>query len=338
MNRILSVLLVFLILPISMNIAAGPTRQVARPAFADRPDVHEFIQEMVGQYQFDEAVLRRQFNTVKPSQSVLKAIRPAKSPRAKSWLTYRQRVVEPVRIQAGMNFWRQHEADLARAEATFGVPAEIIVAIIGVETIYGRDSGNFNVFNSLATLAFEYPPRADLFRRELQALLLLAREEGRDPLSYRGSFAGALGLPQFLPSSVRRYAVDFDQDGRIDLENNATDAIGSVGHFLQEHGWQTGTVIALPARVDGDVIPLLAEGIRPVRMPDELAAFGVHPATQDTVPAQPAALIDLPTPDTDTEFRLGFNNFYMITRYNRSNFYAASVMDLAEAITAALHR
>jgi membrane-bound lytic murein transglycosylase B len=261
---------------------------------------------------------------------VIKAITPAADPGVRSWRAYRERFVEPRRISHGLEFWRQHEIALVRAQALYGVPAEIIVAIIGVETIYGQHTGSFDVFNALTNLAFDYPPRAPLFRRELEALLLLAREEGQDPWRYRGSYAGAIGLPQFLPSSIRRYAVDFDHDGHIDLAASSDDAIGSVGHFLMEHGWEEGAPIAQPAKVSGDGTPtLLAEGIRPARLPAELARFGVE---ADNPPEKPAALIDLATPDAPTEYRLGFNNFYVLTRYNRSSFYAAAVMDLAETL------
>jgi membrane-bound lytic murein transglycosylase B len=217
------------------------------------------------------------------------------------------------------------------------VPAAIVVAILGVETFYGRHTGRFHAFNALTNLAFDHPPRAELFRRELEALLLLARDERRDPWSYKSSYAGAIGLPQFLPSSVRGYAVDFDRDGRIDLAASPDDAIGSVARFLAEHGWRGGEAIAHAVKVSGGDTPnspaaLIAEGIRPARLPSELAGFGVD---TDGAPELPAALIDLATPEHPTEYRLGFNNFFVITRYNRSSFYAAAVMDLAEALRAA---
>ena len=211
----------------------------------------------------------------------------------------------------------------------YGVPAEIIVGIIGVETIYGRNIGKFQTFAALSTLAFYYPPRAELFRNELEALLLLARDEGRDPLSYRGSYAGALGLPQFLPSSVRSWAVDFDGDGKIDLATTA-DAIGSVAHYLADHGWTKDGPILATAIVEGEGFnELLKEGIVPKRTTQELVAFDVRTAT---APDLPAALIDLVTPGEPTEYRLGFHNFYVLTRYNQSSFYAAAVYDLAVAL------
>jgi membrane-bound lytic murein transglycosylase B len=299
--------------------------------YAERDEVRAFVAEMADKHGFEQETLLALFRQASPDPIVLKAIAPPDSPRARSWHAYRNRFVESVRVKRGLEFWHDHGATLARAEAIYGVPAEIIVAIIGVETIYGRHTGRFDTFNALTTLSFDYPPRADLFRHELESLLLLAREERRDPWSYQGSYAGAMGLPQFLPSSLRNYAVDFDGDGAIDL-GNADDAIGSVARFLMIHGWQPGMLIALPATVSGDPAPLLAEGILPRRLPADMAALGV---SAPGAPEAPAALIDLVTPDAPTEYRLGYNNFYVLTRYNRSSFYASAVMDLANVLRAA---
>ena len=305
---------------------------LAMPAVAgytDRPEVRSFVADMAERHGFAPASLLALFHRAEPDPRVLKAIAPPADPQVRSWRAYRSRFVEPRRIRNGLDFWRHHLDTLGAAEAAYGVPQEIIVAIIGVETIYGRHTGSFEVFNALTNLAFDYPPRADLFRGELEALLLLAREQHRDPWSYKGSYAGAIGLPQFLPSSIRRYAVDFDGENGIDLMASPDDAIGSVARFLHDHGWKPGEPPALPTRVDGDPAPLLAEGIRPIRLPAELARHGV---AADGVPARPAALIDLATPGEATEYRLGFENFYVLTRYNRSSFYASAVLDLAEAL------
>jgi membrane-bound lytic murein transglycosylase B len=217
------------------------------------------------------------------------------------------------------------------------VPAEIIAAVIGVETLYGKQLGHFDTFAALTTLAFDYPPRAELFRRELEELLLLAREENHSVLSYTGSYAGALGLPQFLPSSRRRFAIDFDQDGRIDLTASPADAIGSVANFLAEHGWEKDEPIAVMVTAAGDgVQALIDKGIAPQRTPGQMETADVSIArvgAGDTaIPDRPAALIDLVTPGAATEYRLGYRNFYVITRYNRSSFYAAAVADLAAAL------
>lgn len=307
------------------------TAQGAQP-YAQRAEVQSFVAELVEQHGFEKRRLLALFSKAKPNPAVIKAITPPTDPRVRSWQTYRSRFVEPTRINRGLAFWARHADSLARAEADYGVPAEIIVAIIGVETIYGRHAGQFHAFNALTNLAFDYPPRAELFRRELEALLLLAREERRDPWSYRSSYAGAIGLPQFLPSSVRNFAVDFDGNNRIDLAASADDAIGSVASFLNHHGWRAAEPIAHPVQVTGDATALIAEGIQPVRLPAEMADFGV---VVEDAPDQPAALIDLVTPTAETEYRLGYNNFFVLTRYNRSSFYAAAVTDLAQALRAA---
>lgn len=305
----------------------------AAEAFHQRADVRAFVDEMVERHGFDRGRLLAQFRKVEPSPAVLKAIRPAADPAARSWRDYRARFVNERRIARGVEFWRRHEIALLRAQALYDVPADIVVAIIGVETSYGEQTGSFEAFNALATLAFDYPPRAALFRRELEQLLLLAREAKRDPWQYRGSYAGAIGLPQFMPSSIRSHAVDFDRDGRIDLMASGDDAIGSVARFLARHGWSAGEPIALPVKVSPCNTPqLLAEGIRPTRLPADMEEFGVE---ADDAPEQPAALIDLATPEAPTEYRLGYQNFYVLTRYNRSSFYAAAVADLAAALRSA---
>ena len=302
-------------------------------SFDERAEVRAFIAEMHERNSFDSDELLHLFSQAKSLPAVIKAILPPTEPGIRSWQAYRSRFVEPRRIRAGVKFWRTHEASLARAEAQYGVPREIIVGIIGVETIYGKHTGHFQTFSALTTLAFDYPPRAELFRSELEALLLLAREEKRDPLDYRGSYAGAIGLPQFLPSSMRQWAVDFDHDGRIDLAD-PDDAIGSVAHFLAEHGWQQNGPVLVEAKAEGPrVDELLAEGIAPKRTPAELAKYGV---SAPEAPPGPAALIDYVTPDAPTSYRLGYNNFYVITRYNRSTFYATAVYELAEAVKAAM--
>ncbi len=307
--------------------------------YARREDVRAFVQEMHQRHGFDVDALEALFGRTKPLAAVIKAIMPPREPGVRSWQAYRGRFVEPKRIAAGRRFMQIHAEKLAAAEARFGVPVEIIASIIGVETIYGKHTGRFGTFAALTTLAFDYPPRASLFRRELEELLLLAREEKHDPLAYTGSYAGALGLPQFLPSSRRRFAIDFDGNGRIDLTGSPADAIGSVANFLAEHGWEKDGPIAVTVTVAGDAVPtLIDEGIAPRRTPQEMHAAGVAfsatSASDGSIPELPAALIDLVTPNALTEYRLGYRNFHVITRYNRSSFYAAAVMDLA----AALHR
>ena len=309
---------------------------VPAPALAagydKRPDVRAFIDEMADKHGFDRLTLRRLFARTKPIPSVLAAIAPPRDPGIRSWTAYQTRFVEPKRITLGLSFWHSHRAALAAARALYGVPEEIIVAIIGVESIYGRNSGAYSTLAALATLAFDYPPRAPLFRHELEELLLLARETRRNVLDFKGSYAGALGLPQFLPSSVRRYGVDADHDGRIDLDTSTDDAIASVANFLGAHGWIEAGPIAAPAQVDGvNIGALIDEGITPKRTPSELAPWGV---AAPAAPEAPAALIELATPQQPPEYRLGYQNFYVLTRYNRSSFYAMAVNDLAQALRA----
>jgi len=314
---------------LSFNLHAG--------SYAAREDVQSFIAEMQARHGFDAEQLTVQFGKLRPIPFVLKAIAPPADPRVKSWQNYRARFIESKRLAAGLAFWHRHAATLAKAEALTGVPAEIVVAIIGIETIYGKHLGRFDAFAALTTLAFDYPPRAELFRRELEALLLLARQEGRALDSYRSSYAGAIGLPQFLPSSIRAYATDFDGDGRIDLTGSADDAIGSVANFLKEHGWENGGPVAVKIGAGGTAVqPLIAEGIQPQRRPQEMASMGVEiPAD---APDAPAALIDLVTPDAPTEYWLGYQNFYVITRYNRSSFYAMAVWQFAQTLTSERNR
>ncbi len=305
--------------------------------YAQRDDIRAFVQEMHERHGFDVDALKTLFGRTRPLGAVIKAIMPPQDPGIRSWQAYRSRFVEPKRIAAGRRFMRTHAAELAAAENRFGVPVEIIASIIGVETIYGKHMGRFGTFAALTTLAFDYPPRAELFRRELEELLLLAREEKHDPLAYTGSYAGALGLPQFLPSSRRRFAVDFDGNGTIDLAGSPADAIGSVANFMAEQGWEKDGPIAINVSASGGgVQALVDEGIAPRRTPQEMQAAGtvlLAGGMDDArIPERPAALIDLVTPKATTEYRLGYRNFFVITRYNRSSFYAAAVMDLASAL------
>lgn len=332
-----------LILLLALSLLCVSTRA---ENYAQREDVQTFVKEMQEKHGFEPVVLNALFGKTKPIAAVIKAIMPPKDPGIRSWQAYRGRFVEPKRIAAGKRFLQAHATLLSAAEKRFGVPAEIIAAIIGVETLFGKHMGRYGTFAALTTLAFDYPPRAALFRAELEALLLLAREENRSALSYVGSYAGAIGLPQFLPSSRRRFALDFDNDGVIDLASSNADAIGSVANYLAEHGWEKDAPIASAVAASGDgVQALIDEGIEPRRTPNEMEAADIrlvkvgaggtameHVAGAAMLPNHPAALIDLVTPGKATEYRLGYRNFYVITRYNRSSFYAATVMDLAAAL------
>ena len=298
-------------------------------SFEGNPDVDAFIAQLVDEQQFDRAQLERWFRQGRMQYGVLAAIaRPAT---ARPWYEFRAAAVTPAQIRAGVEYWRLHTRALARATAEYGVPEEIIVATIGIETAYGRKLGKGRVFDALATLAFAYPPRAALFRSELTELLLLARETRTNPLRYKGSYAGALGVPQFLPSSYRRYAVDFDGDGRRNLWNDA-DAIGSIGNYYKAFGWAAGQAVLVPIERSGEppgeaFRQLLERGIQPQTSVAEFRRAGVSVAGL----ADDEALASAFAAETEggTAYWLGFNNFYVITRYNRSINYALAVHDLA---------
>lgn len=305
-------------------------------SFASEQAVIDFARDLQQRHDFKADELLAQFGHSRPNAKVLQLIKPPASPLQRSWERYRPRFLNDRRINGGVRFWQENEIKLARARALYGVPEEIIVAIIGVETEYGRNTGGFRVMEALATLAFHYPPRAEFFRTELEQFLLLSRENNLDPLTVKGSFAGAIGIPQFMPGSQRRYAVDFDGDQRVDLGNSVDDAIGSVARFLEQHGWQAGQAIALPARSAGDPErSLLEAGVRPSLKVADLNTQGV---LSEADPAATVALIDLVSPGKETEYWLGFDNFYVITRYNRSSFYAMSVFQLAEEIRSRMPR
>lgn len=313
--------------------------------FAQWQEVGTFIDDMVSRHGFDRAELEAMFNKVRHVDKTIQLIKPAPPGRPKNWQAYRSRFVEPLRIKYGVAFWDTHADALARAEEKYGVPAEIIVGIIGVETIYGRHTGNFRVLDALTTLAFDYPPtpnrasRMEFFRREVENTLLLARESGVDPFTLYGSYAGAIGWPQFMPGSIRRYAVDFDGDGRVDLRNSPVDAIGSVARFLVEHGWKPGEPITFPATLSTNesnrAWDMFAEqGLEAKFTLDELKSAGVLPSVPPPTDMR-FGLVDLQNGTEPTEYWLGGPNFFAITKYNRSFFYAMSVVDLGRAVRVA---
>lgn len=294
----------------------------------DGEGVDRFIAGMVGRHGFDAAQLRAVFADARRQAAILDAIsRPAE---AKPWYQYRPIFITPDRIDAGVAFWRDHAAVLERARQTYGVEPEIVVAIIGVETFYGRNTGKYRVIDALGTLAFHYPQRAEFFRGELEQYLLLTRDQRLDPRRLNGSYAGAMGLPQFIPSSYRHYAVDFDRDGRTDIWDGVPDAIGSVARYLKEHGWRAGETVAVPARVDGGAPRLAAAQLKAAVEYGRLAQSGVRaesPLGHDVK----VGLLEFDNQD-GREYWLGLNNFYAITRYNRSPLYAMAVYQLATLI------
>ncbi|HQR19461.1 MAG TPA: lytic murein transglycosylase B [Burkholderiaceae bacterium] len=316
-----------------LALAAHPAAR-AQPPYPARSDVQQFIDELVTSHGFERASLQRWLQQARYSASVERLMQPAIPFAQRNWLEYRDRYIEPARIAAGVTFWQAHAATAARAEQQYGVPAEIIVAIIGIETYFGRITGNFRTLDVFATLAFDYLRRADFYRGEFIEFLLLAREQAREPASYRGSFAGAIGLPQFMPGSIRRWAVDFDGDGRIDLLGSPADAIGSVANFLVGHGWERGQPIAFEVSADEAMVDALGRGIEAGTTWSAALNEGV---TGDVLlPLDtPVLLIDLPLlrdGQPEREFRIGTVNFSAILQYNRSYFYATAVTEFAAAL------
>jgi len=330
-RRLLALLLVLL-------AALARAEEQAPEHYALRADVAGFIQELVERHAFDAEELRLVFSRARREEAVLAAMR-AQPRQADSWDAYRTLFVNERHLRAGLEFWQEHRQTLARARRAYGVPEEIVVAIIGIETFYGRNTGRWRVIDALATLAFDYPPRAPFFRGELENYLLFARELELDVFSVKGSYAGAIGIPQFMPGSYLRYAVDFDGDGATDLRANAADAIGSVANFLLQHGWERGAPVQRGARVTGaGHESLIAGNPQPQHTLEELGKAGVEvrgaPLPADTR----AVLLRLETPERPADFRIGLHNFYVLTRYNRSVFYALAVADLAEQLRAPRRR
>jgi membrane-bound lytic murein transglycosylase B len=314
------------------------TADAQPPSYASRPQVQTFIADLVATEGFDGAALRRVFEQARYQPTIIGAMsRPLIAP--PSWFEYAGRFVNPARVEAGVAFWRDNGEALARAQEDFGVPAEVIVGIIGVETFYGRNTGTYRVFDALVTLAFDYPRRADFFTSELKQFLLLTREQGVSPLVPKGSYAGALGLPQFMPGSIRAYAIDYDGDGRIDLVNDTADAVGSVANFLARHGWQPGQPVMEPVRIESEaqdvVLRTLDGGITERRavaawVSDGVTGFGIP---GDLAP-DPVGLLMLEDA-SGPSYWMVFNNWYVLTRYNRSRLYASAVWTLAQALKAA---
>ena len=317
----------------ALFFASALTAAEAQPSYANRPEVRAFMQEMVQRHGFVAGELDFIFARARRLDVALKAVATPASARA--WASYRANFVNDRQISAGVEFWRLHQAALARAAKEYGVPEEVIVAIIGIETFYGRQTGRWRVIDALTTLAFDYPPRAPYFRGELENYLVISRDRGTDVFSVRGSWAGAIGIPQFMPGSYMKFAVDFDGDGHVDLSANPVDAIGSVANFLRQHGWKPGEIVVLDAEVKGDAFRTYADGsVTPRHTLEELAKAGATAKVAGIPADAKAALIELETPGRASEFRLGFDNFYVITRYNRSSFYASAVADLAAALRA----
>ncbi len=290
----------------------------------------EFINDMVSRHNFGKSYLTKLLGKAKIKSNILKIMsRPAG--KARPWYKYRSAFIDNKRIKDGVKFWQENSQDLLRAEKVFGVPAKIIVAIIGVETIYGQNTGNIKVLDALTTIAFHYPRRADYFRGELEHYLIFTHAEGLDPLKLKGSYAGAMGLGQFMPSSFRTYAVDFDGDGKRNIWTNNSDVIGSVANYFKKHGWKTGKPIATATKIRTNAIKhLLALDFAPKYTLKQLKQwgllyFGTEPNNTNGM------IIDLET-KLGTAYWLGFQNYYVITRYNHSKHYAMAVYHLAQEL------
>ena len=300
-------------------------------SYLSRAEVDAYIEELIQQHDFSRPELEEVLAAAERRQDIIDLMRrPAE--RRLNWHEYRKIFLDEQRIAGGVEFWQQNQATLERAEKEYGVSPEVIVAIIGVETRYGRVTGRHRVVDALMTLAFDYPPRASFFRKELTQFLLLAREEGKNPTSLTGSYAGAMGFGQFIPSSYRNYAVDFDRDGVRDIWQNRTDAIGSVANYFSRHGWRGAAQVTLPVQLKAETEQLLDianQSLKPTHSVAEMAEMGVIVDGLD--PEARVLLLRLLGGDKP-EYWLGFDDFYVITRYNHSRLYAMAVYQLGQEI------
>lgn len=294
-------------------------------AYVARADVQHFVDYVVMKDGFERAWVERAINGAHRRQAVIDAItRPYES---KAWYQYEPLFVTDARIDGGVAFWNKEDTTLQKAEAEYGVPAEIIVAIVGVESFYGRQHGGYPVIDSLTTLAFDYPPRAAFFQGELEQFLIMCREQSLDPLTPMGSYAGAMGAPQFMPDSFRQYAVDFDADGKRDIWGDWADIIGSVANYFHLHGWQANGLIVIPAAIREGVTPpapLDPTTVGALRAAQVVLSSGIDDATEGELVALQG--------DSEMHYWVGLHNFRVITQYNRSPLYAMAVVQLATAI------
>ena len=321
------------------------TKTAAIYHYAQRAQAMQFADDLAERRGLDREWVRQAIGQARLLPQVPRLVLPPARGTPKNWAAYRARFVEPTRIRAGLRFWQDNAEALARAETQYGVPAEIIVGIIGVETLYGQHMGNLRVIDALATLAFDFPdahPRAAerraFFQRELEQFLTLMDRTGIDPHTPRGSYAGAMGLGQFMPSSWSRYAVDFDGDGRIDLWRSAQDAIGSVANYFVGHGWQSGMPTHYAVAFDAATLQLdalLAPDILPTFSVASMAAQGAHVQSEGAQHTGPLALVELQNGAEAPSYVAGTENFYAITRYNWSSYYAMAVIELGRAVAAA---
>ncbi|PTQ90396.1 lytic murein transglycosylase B [Agitococcus lubricus] len=315
-----------------LAVLSCPLQMATAGDFDNYEELQALISSMEREGIYPEGELTALFSMVKRQNKALDAIaRPAE--KTKEWKDYKNQFLSAERINNGVEFWQRYNKALNLASEQYGVPPEIIVAIIGVETKYGANKGNFKVLDALTSLAFDYPPRAPFFRKELRTFLQLAKEQNLNPLETYGSYAGAMGFGQFMPSSWRNLAVDFDADGKIDLLNNPIDAIGSVANYFKANGWQTGLPVVSRAKIIADNYDDAPNNkdLKAVSTLNALSALGLVP--RDTVKASDLAVNAIRLQgDNGAEFWLAFDNFYVITRYNRSLLYAMAVFQLSESI------
>lgn len=314
------------------------------PLYSTRPEVMQFADDVASRRDLDPDWVRDAIGHSRYNATVVRLMQPPARTFVKNWRVYRSRFIDPIRIEAGARFWRANQEALERAEKEYGVPAAIIVGIIGVETIYGRDTGSFRVMDALTTLAFDFPanhPRAkersEFFKGELEQFLTLQSRRGADPFEARGSFAGAMGLPQFMPSSWIKYAVDFDGDGTINLWDSPSDVIGSVASYFKAFNWQPGMPTHYPVSFDAsrlDMSALMAPDILPTFSVASFTAKGVVLEGAAQQHAGPLALIELLNGPDAPQYVAGTENFYAITRYNWSSYYAMAVIELAQEVAA----
>lgn len=312
-----------------LAVAAAP---LARADYSGNPQARAMIDDLVASENFDRAALEQVFAQAERKDKILEAIsRPAE--KIKPWYEYRAIFVTDQRESEGIDFFREHRAAFDRAEAELGVPREMILAIIGVETYYGRIAGSYRVLDALATLAFDYPRRSAFFTSELRNYLILTRDQGFDPTVLKGSYAGAMGYGQFMPSSYREYAIDFDGDGIADIWNNPVDAIGSVANYFKRHGWRPGEPVVFAADsgpdVPNEVFVNSRADLKPTRTVAQLRELGVTPRNEEVAPDAMATAMKFELAD-GYEYWLGMHNFYVITRYNLSAMYAMSVYQLSQ--------
>jgi len=326
----------------SPTARGAPAKRLRDKAYGRRGDVLAAARSIAAEHELNPQWVEVTLAQAHFVPDVAKLVMPAASPAARNWNAYRVRLVEARRIEAGLRWWRDNESWLHLAEERFSVPADIVVGIVGVETYYGRVTGSFRVLDALATLSFDFPSgrsdRSGFFRSELGHFLKLARREGWDATAVLGSYAGAMGLPQFMPSSMLNFALDFDGDSRVDLATNSADVIGSVAHFLAQHGWRRSmpTHYAVEPPVDiTERALLLVPDIVPSFTPLQMAERGARLSDAALQHEGPLALIELQNGEAPRSYVAGTQNFYTLTRYNASSYYAMAVIELGRATAAA---